>query len=234
MVKEYAEMLLQVTPHELVVFKPAGLPSEMPRDPRADSLVNRLRAGGFDSLRLVHRLDAPTSGVMIVARTLDAAAHYSGEIAARRWQKVYVAEVAAPVARARALIGEHRAYLSTQGRKAIVVRSGGKPSFLTIATVAPVPDASGRSHVLVRLHTGRFHQIRVMLASLGAPLAGDEMYGGAPSDRFYLEHVLLSARLFGATDFSVWRAPAHDDRPSWSAALLDAVNVEEASLRHEV
>jgi 23S rRNA pseudouridine1911/1915/1917 synthase len=226
--------LLQVTPHELVVFKPAGLPSEMPRDPRARSLISTLLAKGFHDLRLVHRLDSPTCGVMIVARTPAAAAHYSAEIAARRWKKVYIAELAAPASRAQALIGDHKAYLSTQGREAAIVRSGGKPSFLTIAHVAPVPDSSGRSHVLVRLHTGRFHQIRVMLSALGAPLAGDDTYGGPKSDRFYLEHVLLGARLCGAADLSVWRAPAHGDRPSWSASLHDAVNAEEASLRRAV
>lgn len=213
--------------------KPAGLPSELPRDPRADSLVSRLRHEGFDDLRLVHRLDAPTSGVMIVARTAEAAAHYSAEIAARRWHKVYVAELAVPVARAQALLGDHKAYLSTQGRQAVIVRSGGKPSFLTIARVAPVPDASGRSHVLVRLHTGRFHQIRVMLSALGAPLAGDDIYGGPAGERFYLEHVLLAARLFGANDLSVWRAPAHAGRPSWSAPLDEAVNAEAAALPSE-
>lgn len=223
--------LLQVTPHELVVSKPAGLPSEMPRDPRADSLISRLGTQGFADLRLVHRLDAPTSGIMIVARTSGSAAHYSAEIAARRWHKVYVAELAGPVARAQSLIGDHKAYLSTEGRKAVVVRSGGKPSFLTIAHVAPVPDAPARTHALVRLHTGRFHQIRVMLSALGAPLAGDDTYGGSAADRFYLEHVLLAARLFGSNDLSVWRAPAHADRPSWSPSLLDAVNAEEAIRR---
>lgn len=223
--------LLHVTPHELVVCKPAGLPSELPRDPLADSLLARLRDDGFADLRLVHRLDAPACGVMIVARTAEAAAHYSTEIAARRWQKVYVADVAAAAVRAQALIGDHKAYLSTQGRKAVIVRSGGKPSFLTITSVAPVPDASGRSHVLVRLHTGRFHQIRAMLSALGAPLAGDDSYGGPLGARLYLEHVLLGARLSGAEDLSVWRAPAHADRAPWSDALREAVNAEEARLR---
>ena len=225
--------LLHVTPHELVIGKPAGLPCELPRDPRADSLVSRLRGDGFSDLRLVHRLDAPTSGVMIVARSVDGASHYSAEIAARRWKKVYVAELAVPLIRAEALLGDHKAYLSTHGRKAVVVRSGGKPSFLTVARVAPVPGADGRSHALVRLHTGRFHQIRVMLASLGAPLAGDDTYGRPDGHRFYLEHVLLAARLFGSSDLSVWRAPAHGGRPSWSASLHDVVDAEEDFLRRE-
>ena len=220
--------LLQVTPHEIVVCKPAGLPSELPRDPNADSLVTRLRAEGFDDLRLVHRLDSPACGVMIVARSGDAAAHYSAEIAARRWKKVYVAEVAASVDDTQRLIGDHKAYLATEGKRAKVVRSGGKPSFLTVAHAAPA--AGGRSHVLVRLHTGRFHQIRVMLAALGAPLAGDPLYGGRADADFYLEHVLLGATPFGAGSRQTWLAPPHRDRPQWSQSLEAAVAAERDSL----
>jgi 23S rRNA-/tRNA-specific pseudouridylate synthase len=225
--------LLHVTPHELVACKPPGLASELPRDPRADSLLTRLRAQGYEDVRLVHRLDAPACGVMIVARTAAAAAHYSAEIEARRWKKVYIAEVTVAADRAQALIGDHKAYLAIDGKRATIVRSGGKPSFLTIAHAAPA-RAPGRSHLLVRLHTGRFHQIRVMLANLGAPLAGDTLYGGSAGDTIYLEHVLLAARPFNAAAASVWRAPAHADRPAWSSSLADAVNAEEAALLREV
>jgi 23S rRNA-/tRNA-specific pseudouridylate synthase len=220
--------LLQVTPHELVVCKPAGVPSELPRDPSGDSLLTRLRADGFDDLRLVHRLDSPACGVMLVARSGDAAAYYSAEIAARRWHKVYVAEVAAPLDKARELVGDHKAYLATEGRRAVLVRSGGKPSFLTISHAAAA--SADRSHVLIRLHTGRFHQIRVMLASLGAPLVGDSLYGGSANSNFYLEHVMLAARPFGSDSQQVWLAPPHRDRPTWSASLAEAVAAEHAAL----
>lgn len=221
---------LLVTPHELVVSKPAGLASELPRDPKADSLATRLQAEGFDDLRLVHRLDAPACGLMVVARTADAAAHYSAEIAARRWHKFYVAEVAVGIDRAKQLTGDHKAYLSTEGRKAVVVRSGGKPSFLTVVHASPSPDRPGTSHVLIQLHTGRFHQIRVMLSALGAPLAGDELYGGPGIRPLYLEHTLLSARPFGVTGQQVWRTPAHDDRPAWTADLEAAVAAQASKL----
>jgi 23S rRNA-/tRNA-specific pseudouridylate synthase len=223
--------MLQVTPHEIVACKPPGLASELPRDPRADSLLTRLRDEGYDGLRLVHRLDAPTSGVMVMARTADAAAHYATEIAARRWKKLYVAEVGVSVDQAQALIGEHKTYLSTQGRRAIVVRSGGKASLLSVVHAAPAGPQ--RSHLLVRLHTGRFHQIRVMLATLGAPLSGDALYGGAGEGPLYLEHVLLAARPFGADALSVWRAPAYTGRPAWAASLIAAVDEAQASILHE-
>ena len=216
---------MDVTPHELVVCKPPGLAAELPRDPRADTLVTRLSAGGFDGLRLVHRLDAPACGVMVIARTAEAAAHYASEIAARRWQKIYVAEVAAAMDHATAIVGRHKAYLTTAGRRARLVRSGGKPSFLSVLGAWQAPDAPGSTHVLVQLHTGRFHQVRVMLAGLGAPLVGDTTYGG-PEGSFYLEHVLLAARPYGSATPRVWTAPPHEGRPSWAPGLLEAVRTQ--------
>lgn len=202
----------------LVVRKPAGLACELPRDPAADSIVMRLRAEGYADVRLVHRLDTPACGLLVVATSQPAAAHYSAEIAGRRWEKWYVAEVAAPIGKAAALVGRHRMYLSTEGRRAVVVRAGGKPAFLTVHH-ASESRAPGRSFVLIELHTGRFHQIRVMLATLGAPLIGDTLYGAAPGPDFYLEHVALRAIPFGEAESRVWRSPAANDRPLWPADL---------------
>jgi len=225
-----ALQLLEATSHELVVWKPAGLASELPRDPRADSLVTRLRAQGFGDLRLVHRLDSLACGLMIVARTPEAAAYYAREIAEHRWQKMYVTEVASPVASTHALIGRHKAYLSTEGRRARIVRAGGKPSSLTIVHAAPAAGESTRSHLLVHLHTGRFHQIRVMLAGLGAPLVGDRLYGGPSDAGFYLEHVILAARPFESSETRVWVSPAHAGRPAWAPSLAGAVQAHATSL----
>lgn len=222
-----AVVLVAETPHELIVLKPAGLPCEMPRDPGADSLTRRLGAAGFHDLRLVHRLDAAACGLVLVARSSEAAAHHSAEIAARRWRKRYVARVSAPPALAAGLVGRHKAYLKTIGSRATVVRAGGKPSFLEVLTTSPTPD-SGHSHVLVALHTGRFHQIRAMLADLGAPLCGDLRYGGPPESAVYLEHVTLGARRFDG-EWTVWSAPSHRDRDRWSVAMTRAVEVAAAA-----
>lgn len=220
--------ILEVTPHEVIVWKPPQLVSELPRDPSADSLVQRLAGQGFDVLKLAHRLDAPSCGVMVIARSKEAAAHYSSEIAAKRWHKLYVAAVASPFADAGKLLGEHRAYLASDRFQARVVRSGGKPSSLGVIHAAPANDGRS-SHLLIRLHTGRFHQIRVMLANLGAPLLGDSRYGGPDGD-FYLEHVCLAARPFAEEGVRVWRAPEFVDRPRWSPSLAEAVSAEVAAL----
>ena len=218
--------LLDVTPHEIVALKPAGLPSELPRDPAADSLVRRLEAQGFSGLRLVHRLDAPSCGLMLVARSAEAAAHYAREIAERRWHKWYVAQVALPSSKAGQLVGAHKSYLKIDGSSARVVRAGGKPSFLDVTLATPVPDVPDESHFLVQLHTGRLHQIRVMLAHRGAPLSGDIRYGGPSGRTIYLEHAILAARTFASLEWRVWPAPCHPDRARWAPALSDAVDAQ--------
>ena len=222
--------LIEVTPHEIIALKPAGLASELPRDPAADSLVRRLAAQGFSDLRLVHRLDAPSCGLMLVARSAEAAAHYAREIAARRWHKWYVAQVALSPRKAEQLVGAHKSYLKVEGRSVRVVRAGGKPSFLEVALASPVPGVPDESHLLVQLQTGRLHQIRVMLAHLGAPLSGDVRYGGPPGQPMYLEHVILAARTFASGEWRLWLAPAHVDRPRWTAALSDAVDARVRAL----
>ena len=121
---DQAIQILEVTSHEIIALKPAGLASELPRDLAADSFVRRLEAQGLSGLRLVHRLDAPTCGLMLVARSAEAAAHYSQEIAARRWHKWYVAQVALPISKAEQLVGAHKSYLRVDGSSARVVRAG--------------------------------------------------------------------------------------------------------------
>lgn len=222
--------LVRATAHEVVALKPAGLACETPRDPAADSLVHRLGLAGFHDLRLVHRLDAAACGLVLAARTPEAAAFYAGEIAARRWHKWYVARLARPAADAQGLVGAHKAYLKTDGRRARVVRAGGKASFLDVVAVTPAPGRAGGSHALVRLHTGRFHQIRAMLAHLDAPLDGDTAYGG-PSGTLYLEHVVLGAWTFDDGGWTVWEAPAHADRDRWATALTEAVTAAAATAR---
>lgn len=173
---------------EAVLFKPAGLSSERAGDPGLDSLLARARILlGWTDARLPHRLDRPTRGLMVVSRDAVAAARHGDEIRAHAWTKWYLARIPATGRSAdgtrldaTALAGPHRAYLRRDGDRARIVRSGGDPSRLTILAVAPATDRRDEAHALIHLETGRFHQIRAMLAHAGFPLAGDTTYGGAP------------------------------------------------------
>jgi 23S rRNA-/tRNA-specific pseudouridylate synthase len=218
--------ILDVTPHEIVALKPAGLASELPRDPAADSFVRRLETQGFSGLRLVHRLDAASCGLMLVARSAEVGAHYSEEIAARRRHKWYVAQVALTIPKAEQLVGAHKPYLKVEGSCARVVHAGGKPSFPDVTRASPVPDVPDESHFLVQLHAGRFHQIRVMPAHRVAPISSDIRYGGPSGRTIYLDHAILAARTFQSLESRVWLAPCHPDRVRRAPALSDAVDAQ--------
>lgn len=173
---------------EAVVFKPAGLSSERPAAERAllDSLIVRARAQfRWPEARLPHRLDRPTRGLVVISRDAAAAARHAAEIRDGAWTKWYIARIpshgAGGAARtAGQLVGPHKAYLRREGTRAEVVRSGGDPSRLTVLATATATDRPDESHALILLETGRFHQIRAMLANLGFPLVGDALYGGRP------------------------------------------------------
>jgi 23S rRNA-/tRNA-specific pseudouridylate synthase len=194
--------VLMETPHELAVVKPAGMATELSHDAGGVSLVYRVRAclpPGVQP-RLPHRLDRVSRGIVVIALTQEAIAYHNEQLRQRTWDKIYLARCLAPAGRAEAeLIGRHRLHLRPQGGRARVVRSGGQPAVTEILDVAPVPDAEAEIHVLVRLLTGRMHQIRATMAHLGAPLVDDWIYGSSPgrsAERFYLEHLALRFTLF--------------------------------------
>lgn len=208
-----ADVVLQ-TERDAVILKPVGLSSEAPstggKGPA--TLVVQARALlGWPEAQLPHRLDRPTRGFVVVARDSAAVAAHNESIRAGLWTKHYLARISPTHAGSRAgkganvhadaaadahgLVGSHRMYLRREGTVARIVRSGGDPATLVIEAVAPAPGHPGEWHALIRLVTGRFHQIRAMLSALGFPLVGDQEYGGAHGQAhqsgMYLDHASL-------------------------------------------
>jgi 23S rRNA-/tRNA-specific pseudouridylate synthase len=194
--------VLHENPYEVLLVKPAGMASELTSDPKGISLLSRLRSACPPPLepKLPHRLDRITRGLMLIALTPESVAFHGEQIRSGAWDKYYLARVHVPRNRGiTSLLGQHKAYLKQVRHRAQIVRSGGKPSFLEILATHPAPRRPGQFHVFVKLLTGRFHQLRVMLAGLGIPLVGDPFYGMEAKrgdrrrveDIFYLEHILL-------------------------------------------
>ena len=169
----------------LAVDKPAGIPVHPVNTVRENTVIRMLRRQeGCEDLRLAHRLDRETSGVLLVADNPDTARTLSLAFENREAGKEYVAVV-------RGVLGEDRGTIDLPVGKAcnseVFVRQAagaGAPS----ETVWQV-EARGPGATLLRLfpRTGRRHQIRVHLEAIGFPVLGDLLYGRPDQD--YLDLV---------------------------------------------
>ena len=199
----------------LVINKPAGLVVHPGSGNWSGTLLNALlhhapqlqvvpRAG------IVHRLDKETSGLLVVAKTLEAQTDLVRQLQARTVKRHYLAVVEGQVAqngRVEAPIGRH-----PTARVKMAVVSRGKPA----VTHFQVLERFTR-HTLIECHleTGRTHQIRVHMQSIGYPLVGDPAYGAKHTPRLLLRQALHALRLglvHPVTQQTMeWEAPVPDD-----------------------
>ena len=148
---------------------------------------------------IVHRLDKDTSGVMVVARTPFSRTALSRQFKERSVSKTYLALVKGIVARDRLTI-ERPVGRHPVERKRMSVRSHAPRDAVSHVTVlarfAPADaDEAGTSLVRVNPDTGRMHQIRVHLASIGHPCLGDPLYGGKAGGEFFHRQALHALAL---------------------------------------
>lgn len=171
--------------HLVVVDKPAGVVTQPGRKHSRDTLLNAVFAthgralqniGKARDFGLVHRLDRPTSGLVVVGLDQDAYDHLRGQFAERTIRKTYLAWVRGapqpPEGVVRAPIREVR----RGGRKRAVLGKGrgSKPAETRYRVLT---RAKGLSLVQCQPKTGRLHQIRVHLAERGSAVIGDREYG---------------------------------------------------------
>jgi len=171
----------------VVISKQAGLVVHPAAGHRDDTLVNALLQAlpdlgeGLGGLRpgIVHRLDRDTSGLMVVARNEASLTRLQEAVRRREVRRLYLALVhgafPAEAGTIEAPVGRDR-----RDRKRMAVNENGKPA----VTHYRVQERLGGYTLLeVELETGRTHQIRVHLAFIGHPVAGDSVYGRGARDR---------------------------------------------------
>ncbi len=190
--------------HVIGVVKPVNIPSQADATGDVDMLAlikqalkQRYQKEGNVFLGLVHRLDRPVGGAMLFAKTSKGASRLSDSVRSGKLGKRYVAVLRGIPARAQATLRHTLLKNSRTNTSAVVPAgtAGGKDAVLDYELLA-VDQQANLSLVLIQLHTGRSHQIRVQMAATGHPLFGDQRYGvnvNRPGEQLALWSVLASA-----------------------------------------
>jgi 23S rRNA pseudouridine1911/1915/1917 synthase len=228
--------------HVIIVDKPAGLVVHhgaghhrgtlvdglLERFPDLANLGARAAAGAAGSVGdpdrpgIVHRLDKGTSGLMVVARSEEAMASLSEQLRTRRAGRQYLALVAGDVVHDQGLVD---APVGRSGRVAtrMAVTPKGKAARTAYTVLERMAGPPAATLVEAILETGRTHQVRVHMAAIGHPVAGDDRYGERSRTSELMsgvEPAVESGRFFLHAHRLVIDHPT-DGRVSWTSALPD-------------
>lgn len=177
------EQILYCDNHLLAVNKPAGLltqDSGTGRDNLEDQAKAWLKAEfnkpGNVFLEAVHRIDRVVSGVVLFARTSKGLSRLNEQMRSKKIEKIYHAVVeGCPKEKEGTLVH----YLKHGDRMAEVSSAKDKQAKRSELHYEVLKKGAGRALLEIELQTGRYHQIRVQLATMGTPIVGDEKYGAA-------------------------------------------------------
>ncbi|WP_020210486.1 TIGR01621 family pseudouridine synthase [Gilvimarinus chinensis] len=207
----------------VVVYKPAGC--DFHDDHGTPGLFSRVRAQlGESELYPVHRLDKVTSGLVVMARSASVNRELCEQFREARVEKYYLAISAKkPTKKQGAVIGDMAPARRGAWR---LTRSTNNPARTAFLSTSLVP---GLRLFLLKPFTGKTHQLRVALKSVGAPILGDTNYAAEPADRVYLHAYQLSFSVAGHI-YCFNRLPdvgEHFLRPEFSVALAGWAHPEQ-------
>jgi 23S rRNA pseudouridine1911/1915/1917 synthase len=189
--------------HLIVIDKPAGLVVHPAAGNADGTLVNALLhhckgqlsgIGGVERPGIVHRIDKDTSGLLVVAKTNAAHEGLARQFADHSIERAYFAVVAGLPVPSSGTVSGHIGRSDKDRKKMAVLHEENKRGKHAVTHYKVVEPLNGASLVECRLETGRTHQVRVHMASIGHPLLGDPVYGRTPPRLRPILHELHFAR----------------------------------------
>ncbi|MDF7637808.1 RluA family pseudouridine synthase [Leuconostocaceae bacterium ESL0958] len=185
----------------VIVQKPAGMKMHPHSPTEHDTLLHylaadfnrrQLRSAGQPAAPyMVHRLDRATSGLVIVAKNPLVVPILNRLIQTKAIRRTYQAVVSGLFAQQEGQFQDPIGPHPSDSRRRWVNPEAGQPALSTYQVLQTWPEEQ-QSLLSLTLATGRMHQLRVHLAANGHPIVGDDLYGGQPADRLYLQAVTLS------------------------------------------
>jgi 23S rRNA pseudouridine1911/1915/1917 synthase len=183
------------TEQYIVLHKPAGLLVEAsPHFPSVEAWVmSYLKAKDTRKnpfVGIVHRLDRPVSGVLLVAKKKSYLKAFNEQFRLRSVEKIYRAWVQGKPPSANATV-EHWLITDPKLKKSLIVVGAQKNASAVRLSYTTIVKETDKTLLEISLHTGKFHQIRAQMAALGCPIVGDEKYGATL--RFQQDAIALEA-----------------------------------------
>ena len=173
--------ILYVDNHVLALNKPAGISTQVSGEHK-ESLEEfarewvkfEFKKPGNVFLHTVHRLDRPVSGIVLFARTDKALSRLNAAMREKKSQKTYLAIVSGRLSQESGTLTHHHSHGNFKAKVTEKPHKDSKPAVLHYERLGKTNELS---LLLIRLETGRYHQIRAQLSFIGCPIAGDTKYG---------------------------------------------------------
>ena len=185
-------IILHEDNHIIVVLKPQNVPSCEDASKDRDMLTiikdyirEKYKKTGNVYLGLVHRLDRPTGGIMVFAKSSKAAARLSEQIKDGDFEKKYSAVLVGKPREEQATLTNYMKKNAVNNMVYICAPTEANAKFAQLE-YRILDEKAGLSFAEIKLHTGRSHQIRVQMNAINCPVYGDMRYGGERAKKGYL------------------------------------------------